>query len=790
MSISMIALATCFSGAFPDGQFLDQHDLIWEMPPARWIEGIPLGNGHIGALVWGAGTESVPLRITLDRYDAWETRERVLGEGDVTYRELRRLVAEGKRKEAEDCLWHTLYPKGSPYPTRLPMPRFELTCSPPLAWDEGRLSLHKAAITLRAQSGGRSALLTVAVHAQRNVVVIRLTGGATQLTPHLRFDHLDEGARRLLEQWGYPAPATTESQDAGSLVLRAPNGYECAAAWERVRAANGDELVCLALLSNEDAAVPLDAARGLAREACKTEGDLATHEAWWADYWTKSFITIPDARLEALYYIEMYKLGSLARPGGYPITLQGLWTRDGAMPPWSGDYHLDMNVQQTYWPIYTANRLELGEPLYRTFSRCIPRWQAQCRQFFGFDGIWSGCAIGPRGERVFGYSAVELWPGNAAWLAHHYWLHFLYSQDEAFLRDQALPMIRLAFLTYANLLEPEEDGKLHVPLSNSPEWREGSFDAFCKDPTCDLALIRFLGSAILKANDVLGVEDGLTQRVREVLERLVEPQQTDHCLFISAGTPLTHSHRHHSHLMGIHPLGLLTVEGSETERVVIRSSLAQIRHLGTGQWTGWSFPWMALIASRAGYGNMAWQMLDIYANCFIKPNTFHVNGDPRNFGLTMFDYEPMTLEAGFGAAAAVMETLLQSHNGRIRLFPSMPDRWHDAYFTDLRAEGAFLVTAKRIGDAVPFVLVKSEAGRPCEIANPFTGEAELEPLDQESPVHVRLGGNILQFETAPNTRYLLYPAGRPPTQSDLQPLRFDRTDLDRNFYGLKRHPRF
>ena len=71
---------------------------------------------------------------------------------------------------------------------------------------------------------------------------------------------------------------------------------------------------------------------------------------------------------------------------------------DGGLPPWSGDYHLDMNVQQSYWPIYTANRLELGEPLYRTFSACIPRWREQCEKFFGFDGLWAGCAIGQSPE--------------------------------------------------------------------------------------------------------------------------------------------------------------------------------------------------------------------------------------------------------------------------------------------------------------------------------------------------------------------------------------------------------
>ena len=391
---------------------------------------------------------------------------------------------------------------------------------------------------------------------------------------------------------------------------------------------------------------------------------------------------------------------------------------------------------------------------------------------------------------MFGYSGVELWPGNAAWLAHHYWLHFLYSQDRVFLREHALPIMKLAFLTYANLLEPDENGVLHIPLSYSPEWGEGSFDAYCQDPTCDVALIRFLGEAILKSNDVLGAEDELTPRVREVLAQLVDMPQADGRLLVSAGTPLSHSHRHHSHLMGVYPLGILHVDRSESDKALVDASLFEIRRRGTGEWTGWAFPWMSLIASRAGRGNMAWQMLDVYANGFISPNTFHVNGDPRIFGLSQWNYEPMTLEAGFGAAAATMEMLLQSHGGRIRVFPSMPDRWHDAYFTDLRAEGAFLVTSKYADDTVSFVRIQSEVGGACELLNPFQGSAQLECIDREGAVVAQVAGDVLAFETDPGERYLLYPEGRRPADSDTGPLTFLRTEDERNFFGLKRRARY
>ncbi len=778
----ILAMTSCLAAA--PAEFLDQHDPVWEVASERWLTGIPLANGDIGALIWGDGA---PLKLTLDKYDAWETREVPL---DLTYKELRQLVQDRKRKEAEQAMrTEHLYGDG-PTPTRLPMPRLEIDFGENTEWTSARLRLRTAVAELDGAADGAPFHMTSLIHANENLLAVRIEGaGAASARLSLGLGHLDDNAKATLKRWGYPEPEVVANELEGSLVLNAPTGYSYAAAWKRHVSEDGQtHTILLSLLSTADADDPLAAAKARVANA---ETNPDAHGTWWEDYWQRSWLTIPDARLEALYYIEMYKLACLSRPGKFPVTLQGLWTLDGGMPPWAGDYHLDMNVQQSYWPIYTANRLELGEPLYRTFTACLPRWQEQCQEFFGFDGIWAGCAIGPKGERIYGYSGVELWPGNAAWLAHHYWLHYLYSQDAGFLLDEALPIMRLAFLTYANLLEEGDDGKLHVPLSYSPEHGEGSFRSYCEDPTCDLALIRFLGQAILEANAVLEIEDPLTERAGAVLDKLVKYPQRGGQLLVSRGTPLGVSHRHHSHLMPIHPLGLLTTEGTEAERALIDRSMYEIRVLGTGQWTGWAFPWMSLIASRAQQGNMAWQMLDTYANAFIKPNTFHVNGDPRIFGQSLFTYEPMTLEAGFGAAAAVMEMLLQSWNGHIRLFPTVPDRWHDAYFDGLRTEGAFLVTAKLEQGEVRFVQVTSEAGRPCTVVNPFHGaSAELAVLDGQENEPTKLDGDMLTFETEAASRYLLYPAGRRPSEEDLHPLQFPRNELETHFYGLKRLPRF
>lgn len=798
-SFLLMLAGGCF-GLMPEPDFLDAHDLIWERPPLRWLDGLPLANGDIGAMIWGDGA---PLRFTLDKYDAWETREHILADDDLTYARLREMVEQKQEQEVVQALTtRRLYRDESdelkkPYPTRLPMPRLELDFGGPLEWQQARLNLRRATATLEARRNQKPIRLSAYTHAQRNLLVIQIEGvPAEDINVRLRFDHLNEHARNLLKKWGYPEPEIVAEPNRGSLHLTAPTGYEYAVCWNKTIADGGQSCtILLTLTSSHDAADPLAAGRELVEQAAAQGPDIVGHQQWWSQYWQRSYLAIPDARLESLYYIEMYKLGCSSRPGKWPVTLQGLWTCDGVMPPWSGDYHLDMNVQESYWPIYAANRLELGEPLYRVFNACIPRWKKQCEQFFKFEGIWAGCAIGPRGERVYGYTGVEFWPGNTAWLAHLYWLHWQYSQDRQFLREQALPIIRQSFLTYANLLEKGDDDRLHVPLSYSPEYHEGSFASFVRNPTVDLALIRWLGRAIIEANAALNERDPLTDRVHQILDELVDYPRDPRTgsLAIAEGVPLEYSHRHFSHLMAIHPLGIMTIDDPR-DKAVIDASLLHIARIGFGQWTGWSFPWMAMIAGRADLGNMSWKMLDLYIDAFITPTTLHINGDPRIYGLSMYRYEPMTLEGGFAAAAAVMEMLIQSHNEVVRVFPALPVRWHHAYFSGLRAEGAFLVTSKLVDGRVRFIDVVSEAGKSCVIQNPWNNQAVMQAVDPATGAPIgdpsTLEGGQVEFPTRPGGRYLLYPVDRKPDARDMVPLRFPRTDLENNHFGLKKYPRF
>ena len=290
----------------------------------------------------------------------------------------------------------------------------------------------------------------------------------------------------------------------------------------------------------------------------------------------------------------------------------------------------------------------------------------------------------------------------------------------------------------------------------------------------------------MRAVEILGISDPDVPRWREILARLVVYPQNSSGLMLWPGQPLTESHRHFTHLLAIYPLGILHIEGSGSDRKLIADSLANIRWKGTGAWTGWSFPWMSLIASRSGEPYMAWNMLQEYFR-FISTNTFHLNGDPRHFGDSGFDYKPMTLEAGFASAAALMEMLLQSWGGRIRVFPAIPEFWPDVYFEKLRAEGAFLVTARRERGQTQFVEIGSEAGEFCRLRNPFSGQPAT--LAESGGGEQQLSGDWFQFQTAEGKKYLLTPVGA-ARKHPLRPPPRAITSETSNWFGTKTIARF
>ncbi|MFA7157865.1 MAG: glycoside hydrolase family 95-like protein [Kiritimatiellia bacterium] len=779
--------------------FLAQHDLVYETAPARWLDGIPLGNGDMGAVIWGRGA---PLTISLDKGDIWERRFHRPQDRRYNYRNLKRLIAERREDESREIFERMRLLRLDPRPTRLPLPQLALDFGGKFRGFSGRLSLRGAAAEGEMIFPAGRAAWSCRVQSDRNLLVFEIMRRGR--CPRARAAIVREIFNRsmqaswcrgltinaLLKKWGYPAPVCEQSGACWKYYQEIPGGGNYAICLKTVESGSAQRILVSIAYSERSGLSAAEAFTTVEQASHGKPAELIrSHRVFWHAFWRKSRLHIPDAKMENLFYAELYKLACCSRPGKTPCALQGVWTNgNGEMPPWCGEYALNINVQETYWPVYASNHLELGQPLYDRFSENLPAYRRRCRDFFGFSGAHVTSGTGLRGEPVYGYYQVDFWPGAGAWVAHHFWLHWLYSRDRGFLRKRAYPFMRAFMRTYLNLVEKGNDGKYHLPLSHSPEYRENGFKAWGMDTTVDLYLMRWLASALLEALSILGVKDPDSRRWRDLLQNLAEPaRDKESGLWVSRKQPLEASHRHLSHLIGIYPLGNLSPGGNADEKKLIETSLAHLRMKGTGSWTGWSFPWMALIGARARNGHLAWKMLRDYF-CFIAPNTFHLNGDPRKFGVSVFSYDPMTLEAGFAYAAAVMEMLLQSAGGIIRVFPAMPSFWHDASFENLRAEGAFLVTAKMDRGKVSFVEITSECGGLCSVANPFGGTDCT--VRFRSGKSAGIGGEVLVIETKKGDSFLIHPAGSPARAKDMPVEGHRRPARESNWFGLKKQNRF
>jgi alpha-L-fucosidase 2 len=725
---------------------------------ARWDEGLPLGNGRMGVLVWGEGDT---LRLSLDRGDVWDLRPAgPVGTEEWTYATMRALAQageHGRHVELFDVPYDTIA-----HPTKLPGGRVEVVLSEGFRISRLRLDLAAGTVQVDIErpllDGAKlSQGLVVRLHPSEPVVRVEW------LRPR-------ESLRLVIpqgfKQLGYPDAEELSGGDSrrgwqGFEQLTAGGRIALAAAWGVSAPEDpGQPLhdnLAVSLLASEDPATLLPEARALA------EGALDSYRngvEWIPELRPfapsdRSWVVLPDARLQAQYDLAAYLYRSAAAEGQPPMPLQGLWTADeGGLPPWKGDYHNDLNTQTTYGAYLTAGLWPQGQTWLDFNWRLLPRYRRFAQEFYG---LGAGTAAIPgvmalNGDPLGGWGQYSLSPTNGAWIAWQFALHQRYARDPLFLRERAVPFCFEVGAALLALLEPvaEEQAFLRLPLSTSPEIHDNSPAAWLEpNSNYDQALLM----ALFAANRDLARELGNgaeAERWAAALARLepldVDPQTGS--LTFARGEPYRESHRHFSHAMAIHPLGLISIEGDAAERALVKATLDTIEAHGTQSWVGYSFAWFAAMNARAGRGERARALLEDYL-CFVGPNGFHLNGEQCGRGLSAFRYRPFTLEGNFLAMDAVHEMLLQSWGGRLRIFPALPDAWPKVEFHGLRAEGGWSVSARREAGRTTGVQIKASTGGPLLLADPFGLDAEGQELGRFDPEALAREGGLLRFELPP-----------------------------------------
>lgn len=754
-SASITLLILCLS-CFPSSETaLDlirpQHSLIHETPAEVWDEALPLGNGLLGALVWGNGK---PLKISLDRTDLWDLRPvPEFQSEEYSYQTMRRWVAE---KRIEDLQRVYENPYRRPGPTKIPAGRIELRVKGRQEFKQASLRLETALAGVEFTDGTKA---EVFVHAVHPFGLIRIDSDA-EITPRFvvpafggSVKNEDPQNTRVMEVGllGYPPPDESSGEDWIAYLQKGWGDFSFAVVlmW---KSQDGRWLGTWTIATSQDTPDPLQTAKTTCRKTLDSGYETAfkSHTAWWQEFWEKSYIQVPNQIIERQWYLETYKFGSSARGNTPPITLQGPWTADnGLLPPWKGDYHHDLNTELSYWPAYSGNRLQEEEGFVNWLWKTKPNAEAWTKRFFGLPGLNVPMTADLNQNQIGGWHQYTHSATTSGWLAQHFYLHWRYSLDREFLRQKAYPWLAAVATFFESIIEQDGQGRWTLPLSSSPEINDNRLEAWFPAITnYDLALIRFVfekAAELAKALNRTQEAEHWQRRFGEMPELALD-QETGK-LLVAPGYPLLESHRHFSHLMAIHPLGLIRWEDGPRHQRIISASLAELKRLGTEYWTGYSFSWLANLAARARDGRAAEEALQIFATAFCLRSSFHCNGDQSGRGYSRYTYRPFTLEGNFAFAAGVQEMLLQSYSGTIQLFPAVPESWQDVAFSTLRAEGAFLVSAVRTSGRTTSVDITSETRGTCRLQNPFADSAfELKGIP-----HIRLSRlqNILLLDLQP-----------------------------------------
>ncbi len=757
------------SGLEQELQLQKENFLLWHFPLKRTHTGALIGNGVQGLMIWGVDNQ---LNVTIGRAGFWDRRGGKDFLKNTTYKQVKNFLHAKNEKGLRNAFGMDVVAEpGVPQrPHQIGGGRLEIEMPENWKLKTGVLDLNYGIFEVTAwNEKGEFEIIRIRQSVFGEAGAITLSSKMNSQVK-VRLIPSWEHVKDQLEVVGVSPPEQWENEREGrptihGFIQRLPEDDPLAIGYKRTENRR-------IIFGSSVAEKPIDNVVDDLRDIPVWQ-IIKEDVEWWNNYWKDvPKINLPNPFLQDIVNYGLYKQAIATPEHGVACSLQGPFNEEYQLPPWSNDYHYNINIEMIYMPTLATNQADHLMPVWDMILDMMPALKENGEHFFEQDGaLMLPHAVDDKGTVVGTFWTGTIDHACTAWMAQLAWLHYRYTMDEEILETIAWPLLNGAFEGYWAMMEEKKmkngQKELSLPVSVSPEFKGSRLDAWGRNASFQLAAAHMIAEILPKAADVLGKgKDDRWTRVTEQLPKfatikasgsLERPEGKNDRIALWEGMDLIESHRHHSHMAGIYPFDVIDPI-DPANRNIIRNTYSNWVRKGAGAWSGWCVPWASILHNRNQEPEAAVSWLLYWYRNYLNEGrgTLHdatfdgmsnISSDWHHISDINSNREKMQLDAGFGALSAVIDLLVYQKKGTVYVLPKIHRDWKELDFDGIAVEGGFLIGA----------VVKEGKTQSIEVKSKFGGKIRLaHGLGEEFLLNGQKGsGIILEREFAEGEEIVL-----------------------------------